>query len=199
MSDGFSEEISMLYLRGLSVSQIAAKLHCSAHKVTYWMHKIGMKSRSRSDAMYVRLNPDGDPFCIREIKTLEDAKLFGLGIGIYWGEGNKTSKHAVRVTNTDPQILLNFIHFLEVICGVRKQKISFSIVCFNDSDVAKVKNYWSKVFSVSGEKFGKIVQIPPQGKGTYKHKSINGVCTVSVHNIKLKKWIVETLRSFVPG
>ncbi len=45
------------------------------------------------------------------------------------------------------------------------------------------------------EKFGKIVQIPPQGKGTYRNKSAYGVCSLSVGNIKLKRWILQELHS----
>lgn len=160
------------------------------------MQKTRTPRRSLSDALYAKYNPDGDPFHIKTIVTKEDALLFGLGLGIYWGEGDKGSRHAMRVANTNPEILLNFVRFLIDICGVKKDKIYYSIICFNDSDPAAVGAYWAKVFDVSLEKFGKIVQIPQQGKGAYKRKSHFGVCTVNVSNIKLKQWMLKTMEDF---
>lgn len=62
----------------------------------------------------------------------EELFLYGLGIGIYWGEGEKISKHSRRVANTDPIVIKTFISFLTCICQVEKGKLSYSIVCFND-------------------------------------------------------------------
>ncbi len=55
-------ELEKLYLSGNSMSGIAVNLQCSIHKVAYWMSKYGIKRRSRSEALYVKLNPKGDPF-----------------------------------------------------------------------------------------------------------------------------------------
>lgn len=187
------EKLRELYQDGLSMQKISEKLNCSLHKVAYWMSKYGLSRRTRSEATYLSFNPNGDPFSIREIKTIDDALLMGLGLGIYFGEGTKVAPHQVRVANTDPVILTLFIKFLIDICGLRKDKISYSIVCFNDSNVEDVVNYWSSIFSIPKEKFGKIVQIPPQGKGTYKRKSQYGVCTVNVNNVKLKQWLLKKL------
>lgn len=193
MKEKFVNQVRTLYAEGHSLTEISIRLNCSIHKVIYWMQKTGISRRNHSDAAYLKYNPSGDPFNIKSITTLGDAKLFGLGVGIYWGEGDKKSPHSIRVANTDSAILLSFIKFLTVICGVKKEKIHFSIVCFNDSDPILVADHWSKVFEISREKFGKIVQIPPQGKGTYKRKSEFGVCTVTVSNIKLKQWMLAEL------
>ncbi len=119
--------------------------------------------------------------------------LFGLGLGIYWGEGDKISKNAVRVANSDPAIIRMFIKFLLNICNLQQRKLLFQIICFNDSDPLLAKKYWANELRISGEKFGKIVQIPAQGKGTYKKKSRNGVCILTISNIKLKPWIMNEI------
>lgn len=190
--------LSDLYKSGKSMKQIAAEFNCSEHRVVYWMTKYGIKRRNRSDASYIRSNPDGDPFIIKTELNNEESKLFGLGLGIYWGEGEKVSKHQLRVTNTDPDVLRTYIRFLLTICQIKKEKITYSIICFNDVDPKDAALYWTKELQLSEGKFGKIVQIPPQGKGTYKRKNKTGVCTVTVSNIKLKSWIMgelEKLRS----
>lgn len=190
----FQDKIKTLYDSGKSMMEISLLMNCSVHKVVYWLEKIGVKRRTRSDALYLKLNPDGDPFTIKTQLTNEELLLFGLGLGIYWGEGEKVSKGAVRVTNTDPKIIKVFKQFLLQICQLRPEKISYGIISFNDIDPKEVAKYWAKQLETSESKFGKIVTIPSQGKGTYKKKSQFGVCILIVSNIKLKDWIMSQLR-----
>jgi len=187
-------EIEKLYNSGLSMTEIAGLLKCSVHKVVYWMSKYKLPRRSLSQAVYLKSNPEGDPFKIKTILSKEEMFLFGLGLGIYWGEGDKISKNAIRVANTNPTIIKMFIKFLLNICNLKEYKLLFQIICFNDRDPLKAKEYWVNQLGISGERFGKIVQIPSQGKGTYKKKSNYGVCILTVSNIKLKPWIMEELR-----
>lgn len=181
------------YGSGKSMAEIATILGCSVHKIVYWMDKHGLRRRTRSEATYIKLNPEGDPFDIKRCLTRDDSFLLGLGIGLYWGEGEKVSPHALRVGNTDPGVIKTFIKFLLGICGARKDKLYYNIVCFNDTDPELARGYWAKQLKTSPEKFGKITQIPSQGKGNYKRKSRYGVCTVAFGNIKLKRWMMEQI------
>jgi hypothetical protein len=38
--------------------------------------------------------------------------LFGMGLGLYWGEGTKRGKGGMRITNTDAKMIKKFIEFL---------------------------------------------------------------------------------------
>ncbi len=175
------------------MKDISRQLNCSVHKVVYWMNKYGIKRRSRSEATYLQANPFGDPFKIKSKLSSSDWFLFGLGLGIYLGEGNKKAKHSLRVGNTDPRVLKLFIKFLINICGLKEYRLSYSIVCFNDVDPSISKSYWAKQLGVLPEKFGKITSIPHQGKGTYKRKSQFGVCTVQANNVKLRNWFMNQM------
>lgn len=157
------------------------------------MTKYGITRRTWSEAVYLKLNPDGDPFKIIKTFSPENMFLYGLGLGIYWGEGEKVSAHRVRVANTDPSLLRIYIKFLQEVCQLKKSRIYYSIICFNDSSPEEAKKYWAKELNIDVGKFGKIVQIPPQGKGTYKRKSQYGVCTITVGSTKLKSWIWDEL------
>jgi hypothetical protein len=112
-----------LYSSGSSMNDIAKKLECSIHKVVYWMEKYEIKRRSWSDATYIKRNPNGDPFMIKEIIDENDRFLLGLALGIYWGEGEKTTPNAIRVSNTDPYILQTFIKFLVKFCNLEERKL----------------------------------------------------------------------------
>lgn len=185
-----------LYSKGMSLTGISNHLHCSIHKVTYWMRKYGIPRRSRSDAVYIQANPQGNPFHIHYPQTPSKYVLYGLGLGIYWGEGTKGINYPVRVTNSDPCIIRTFRMFLLSICHVDLTRIRYSIVAFNDSNIHTVQSYWSKQLKISPDKFGKIVQIPTQGKGTYRKKSQFGVCSITVGNTKLKIWIMDELKKY---
>jgi hypothetical protein len=93
------------------------------------MDKYEIKRRTRSDTIYLKLNPFGDPFSIKQEMNLQEMFLLGLGLGIYWGEGEKALKHAIRVANSDPYVLISFSSFLKSICGVKEEKIIYSLVC----------------------------------------------------------------------
>lgn len=187
------DNLEKLYLSGLSMFEIAVKLKCSPHKVVYWMTKYDIQRRTLSNALYAKLNPNGDPFKIKEDLNQEEKFLYGLGLGLYWGEGDKQTKNTIRLANTDPELIKAFIKFLLTICQLDKRKLIYSLICFNDSNPEEVRAYWAKELRISKEKFGKIVQIPPQGKGTYRRKSKYGVCILIVGNMKLKAWIMNKI------
>jgi len=187
------QQLFELYDSGKSMSDIATYLKCSVNKIVYWMNKYGITRRNHSQATYVKENPNGDPFKIKQKYTSQEILLFGLALGLFWGEGTKATPHSVRLTNTDASMIKVFRKFLTEICQVHLNKIRYSIVTFNDCMPAEAASYWAKELGISKDKFGTIVSIPSQGKGTYKKKSLYGVCSITVNNIKLKSWITEQI------
>lgn len=181
--------------RNLSMSEIAAELDCSVHKVEYWMKKHNIQRRNRSDATYIKSNPNGDPFKIKRNLTPEELQLKGLGIGIYWGEGNKKNLHSVRVGNTDPGLILTFVKFLRDICGVNEEKIVYGLQLFTDVDEKAALNYWMSKLNVQRSQIMPTISRISSGRiGSYKSKNQYGVITVYVNNVKLRNWIVQQLR-----
>ena len=109
-----------------SVPEMAMILGRSENGINYWMKKHGIKKRSISEAVYLKNNPHGDPFKVKAPDNLYSAELKGLGLGLYWGEGNKKNKNSIRLANTDPKLIQKFIEFLAKILGVNKKNIKFS-------------------------------------------------------------------------
>ena len=173
-----------------SAKEIARMSNCSEHKVNYWLEKHLILKRSISEAIYVKHNPRGDPFKIREVETLADAKLFGLGLGIYWGEGNKKNKNSVRVGNTDPRLVQNFIKFLIRIFDIDTPKLRFGLQIFSDVPRKKALQFWLDMlreFNIKKDQFFKSTVTPRRGVGNYREKSKHGVLTVHFSNSKLKR------------
>lgn len=187
-------QLEKLYTHGQSLAEAAKTLSCSVNKIRYWMDKYQIPRRSISDGVYLKLNPKGDPFKIKNNLSKEEMFLFGLGIGIYWGEGTKADTcSSLRVANSDPGILRTFRFFLTNVCRLKTEKFSYSIVSFNDTNAEDARNYWSRELKVPPEKFGKITVIPKQGKGTYRKKSLYGVCTLHGNNVKLRHWVLNKI------
>lgn len=187
------EQLEKLYNSGLSMQEIANQFCCSASGVKYWMVEHKIDRRSISEAVYQKANPNGNPFKIKENLSPEELKLLGLGLGIFWGEGNKRSKHSVRVGNSDSKLIKKFIEFLDKICGVKKEKLKFSLQIFSDLSESEVVNFWMNELDIKRSQFFKVTITPYRSLGTYKHKSKYGVITVNFNNIKLKKIIDEML------
>lgn len=189
------EILDELYInKKLSSSMIASRLKCSENKVNYWLEKYAIPKRSISDAMYIKYNPKGDPFVIKEPKTIDEAILYGLGIGLYWGEGNKKNKNSIRLGNTDPQLVKKFIEFLEKSFNVKRSKLKFWIQIFSDISPKKSLKFWQKELNVLPSQFGKVTVTQSRGVGTYKNKMKYGVLTVYFNNTKLRDIMCKLIK-----
>ncbi len=103
------DKLSLLYeQKKLSVPIIAKRLGCSEHKVNYWLAKHSIKKRSISDAIYQFHNPRGDPFLLKLPRNTQEGILYGLGLGLYWGEGSKRGNGGVKLGNTDVHLIKKF-------------------------------------------------------------------------------------------
>lgn len=175
------------------MAEIAKKLRVSEHKVAYWMEKHNLKRRSRSEATYIKHNPNGDPFSLK--KPLDENQNFlkGLGLGLYWGEGTKADKFSVRISNSDPRLIKIFLKFLREVYQIDERKLKFAIHLFSDIDPKEAMRYWTKELNVSPEQFFKTQVINLNRKGTYKKKSKYGVSTIMFQNKKLRDIINEEL------
>ncbi len=176
-----------------SAAQIAKQLSCSVGQVNYWLGKYRIKKRSISAAIYAKRNPGGDPFTMRRPKNIEEAFLYGLGIGLYWGEGTKRNTHSVRLGNSDPFLIKKFCEFLERIFGVQKSKLHFGLQIFGDMDKRVVLRFWTKILKVSPAQFYKIIVTPHRGIGNYRRKTKYGVLTVYFNNKKLRDIICSAI------
>jgi hypothetical protein len=183
----------LYYGENRSMQQIADELGCGLDKVRYWMGQYGFERRDWSEASYVEHNPDGDPFKITTLETVESLRVFNLGLGLYMGEGDKRDLKRVALSNSNPGILKIFIKFLEDICGVSRSELSCQLHLYPDLDAETLIQWWSEQLQIDQNKFMK--PIVHEGKpGTYKRKSDYGTLQVMFHNTKLKAIILEWCR-----
>ncbi|MEI6316203.1 MAG: hypothetical protein WCO65_00555 [bacterium] len=196
MKDINKEILVHLYFnKNLSISSIAKKMDCSQGKINYYFKKFEIKKRTISEAVYQMHNPKGDPFEVKSDLNIQDYFLLGLGLGLYWGEGNKKNKNSVRLGNSDPDLIYCFIDFLESIYKVNKKDMRFNLQIFDNMDSNKLLNFWTKKLRVSKNQFYKIVVTPRRGQGTYKDRVEYGVLTVCFNNTKLRNLIMDKIEN----
>lgn len=178
----------------LSAKEISIILKCSETKIHYWLSKHKFKKRSISEAVYVKANPTGDPFSFSKPTNNMEWFLYGLGIGLYWGEGNKLNKQAVRLGNTDPDLIRKFLEFLHTFYSIDVKRLRFGIQVFSDCNPVVAKNFWVQRLGVSESQFHKKVIVTKSTKpGTYVIKNKYGVLTVYFSNTKLRDMIVGAI------
>lgn len=178
-----------------SMKQIAVKLGCSINKVSYWMQYYDFPRRSISEGVYVKHNPLGDPFLFKRPGTKEEEFLFGLGLGLYWGEGTKANKYSVRLGNTDPKLIEYFILFLEKFFTISRKEMKFGIQVFSTMEPDKVLDFWSKELDVPKKQFMKVTVTIKRGEGTYHRKIEHGVLTVYYNNKKMRDVLVQEIEN----
>jgi len=179
-----------LYLvKKLSSFEIAKKFKCSEHKVNYWLSVYKIPKRTISEAIYQKNNPKGDPFTFSYPKSLKKMFLFGLGLGLFWGEGTKRDRHAVRLSNSDPFLIKKYIDFLVDIYNIDKNKLRFQLQTYDDLNVDDQIKFWGKYIHVKKSQFYKSTILVRRGRGTYLEKMKHGVIIVNFNNMKLKNLI----------
>lgn len=184
---------------GMSMSEIAKQLSCSVHKVQYWMNKHSIQRRTIGDAIYQWHNPDGDPFTFVPPKTNQDFQLFGLGLGLYWGEGTKSNKTAVRLGNTDPDLIKQFMVFLERFYTLNRIDFRFGLQIFSDMNPNEALDFWLKKLTISKHQFYKTTVTQSGSIGTYRSKNRTGVLTIYYNNRNLRNHLLEQLAAVAQG
>ncbi len=183
--------LKLWYLRDKkSVHTIARELNCSDGKINYWMEKHFIPKRSISEAIYTKNNPKGDPFTPATTKIDADAFLFGLGLGLYWGEGTKMNSRSIRLGNTDPFLIRTFLLFLRRAYNIDESRLRFALQIFSDMDQIKEEKFWRKFLKVRSKQFYKTINTRSGSVGTYRMKSKHGVLTIYFHNKKLRDILV---------
>src|SRR3989338_9450480 len=93
------------------------------------------------------------------INKLSNRELTVLGAALYWGEGYKNFNQKKSVYpyiclgNSDPEMIIIFIHFLEKILGITKDRIRAPIFIYPGMIPEEAINYWQKLTKIPRENF----------------------------------------------
>lgn len=127
---------------------------------------------------------------VTEFAQLKYNPLFIAGIMLYWGEGDKVTKHSTRLTNVDPGLIRLFVTFLEKVCQIPRTKIRAHVLIYPDLSPQNCIHYWSTQSGLTPAHFIKCTTI----QGRHKTKRLSyGICMINVSSvyfkIKIAKWL----------
>jgi hypothetical protein len=173
------EKARALRKKGYSINQIVKEARLSKASVSVWVRDIvltkkqkqGLSERGRSvksieKRRLIRLFNEQTKRQIimdRAKKdfthiSLEQLKL--IGIILYLGEGGKTRRGMVRLSNSDPLVIKIMMRFFREICNVQKSKFRGGVHTFTHTDLKKTVKYWSKISQIPKKQFYKTYVKP---------------------------------------
>lgn len=133
----------------------------------------------------------------KTLLPLTKKELFIAGLFLYWGEGGKTVRFGISLSNTNPQVIKLYIKWLETCLGVPREKMKVRLHLYKDMSVDNEIAFWGSELGVSRENFGK-----PYIKSTtlrgLTFKSIgHGTCNLVVNGRDYYEKTMMSLQSIV--
>lgn len=91
-------------------------------------------------------------FARKEIGNFDSRDIFIFGLGIYLGEGSKTSNFT-RIVNADPRIIKFSMIWLKKSFGLSDKNFRIRLHLYPDSDVQQVTSFWVNYLKLDKDKF----------------------------------------------
>lgn len=214
------EQARTLRKRGVSIKDIAQKISASKSSVSYWCRDIQLspeqlkvltlKSTHAGRAKCIELGEQKRAIRLTNIKkqqcagaktvaTLSQRDLYMLGLGLYWGEGYKTSNDEFGFTNSDPRMIKTYLDWLSACFGIKSEKLVLrvSINSFHQSREKEVLSFWSKLTKIPLSQFTKTSFIKSKSKKVFSdNKSYFGTLRIKVRGgMNLKYQILGAIEN----
>ncbi|MBI5003847.1 hypothetical protein HZC00_02025 [Candidatus Kaiserbacteria bacterium] len=140
---------------------------------------------------------------LRDIEVMREIDLFALGMGLYWGEGSKTNRGAIELSNTDPRIIQIYVMFLTKVCGFSMEKLHAHIGLHSHLSITKAEHYWSRISGIPLSQFQKTsIQHSISGRGERDHLPF-GTFSVGVYDtaarLRLEGWTQGIYKKLFPS
>lgn len=200
-----AEKLQALTLRrsGASIKEIAKALGVSPGSVSKWVEGMTLTetqrtflrdrqiaSGHRGRLIGAEMNRARKASALRQaaeeatalIPRFTSHDLFFVGLGLYWGEGSKSSNGTLMVANSDPRVMVLMAAWFEKCFGVSKDLLRPRIFISSTHHTREdaLIAFWAKALGISTRQFGKTVFLN-KGKKVYEnHESYYGVLALRV-------------------
>lgn len=126
-----------------------------------------------------------------EFPNILHSPLFIAGLALYWGEGDKSTRPVVSLTNTDPNLVRVFVEFLTSCLGIERSRVKPTLILYPDLAPLACLSFWSKQIGIPQNQFWKSQVIV----GKHKTRRLPyGTCQVRVSNRALKEKILTWIQ-----
>ncbi len=198
------DQARLLRKQGLSMNEIVSTLGVAKSSVSLWVRDVeltleqkeGLSKKNRSVASIekrriARLTNERAKRDVvfnaaaADIKNLSKENLLYLGLGLYWGEGSKTSRGSVSFFNSDPRAIQIMKRFFKEICEMPDDKFRVHIFLHPHLDSEKAEQYWSEITGVPRTQFQKTAMQHNKASKNKKDNLPFGTCMLGVYDTNL--------------
>ncbi|MFA6973846.1 MAG: hypothetical protein WC238_03890 [Parcubacteria group bacterium] len=195
-----TEKVRELYCeKQLSVQDVADRLKVSIDAVFYCMRKNGIKRRKKHESNAIRYERQEPSFKLKKVNSERARRLKIMGAMLYWGEGYKVGKKSmVDFANSDKDMILLFLKFLRIVCGIDEKKLRVYSYFYSNQDINRNINYWSKLTGISKKQFSKPY-VRNDFKEEKKDKMPHGLIHIRYSDKKLLNLILSWIEEYKKG
>lgn len=119
----------------------------------------------------------------RDIQSINKRDLLMLGLGVYIGEGTKTSG-ITRIINSNPRIIKLVLKWFREIFGLTNKNFKVRIHLYPDNDVDETLRHWSAQLHIPLTQFQKTQIDTRTGKKMFKRGKLPyGTAHVTVQSM----------------
>lgn len=123
--------------------------------------------------------------------------LFLTGLFLYWGEGDKASRHRIGIYNTDPAMIKFGLLWLTKSLKIPKEKVRIHLHLYSDMNVENEISFWQTELKVQRNQFTKPY-IKKTLRESIDHKGFgHGTCSLTVSDTETKDRLMMTLQSIL--
>lgn len=134
----------------------------------------------------------------QEYAALSQDVEFMFGLALYVGEGAKSSRGMVAISNCDPGVILKSIAFFERI-GVARERIRCRIILHPGQPDDEALTYWEHITGLARDHFRVNHALTRASQGKAPHRQPHGTCSVyvgsTVLHFKIARWMELSLAS----
>lgn len=206
---------------GYSYGYIAKEVEVSKSTLSTWLSEIPYtpnqktletigKARTASGKKKAEIKlqsiKEAKTEALKEMGNISNRDLFMLGIGLYIGEGSKTTQ-MVRIVNSNPRIIKLAIRWFDKVCGLKVENFALRIHMYPDNKEKETLDMWVKFTGIplsqfhktqidnrAGKKMGKRGKLP-YGTGHLTVRS-NGNKAFGVYlSRKIEAWMDRALNN----
>lgn len=123
--------------------------------------------------------------------SINDKERLVALLCLYWSEG---AKGDFSFINGDPAMIRALVESIALI-GVKKDRLRFSLRVFEDAQVDKAKDFWSRVLDIPKSYINSVIVLSGKKEGKLKY----GMCRIRIvkggEHFKLMMSMIDLLKS----
>lgn len=193
-----------LRARSWTLQEIAAELGVSKSSVSIWVRDVEFVPRPRN-----RGHPAGPKHPMRvkrlaeiealrseaveQVGSVSDRDVFVFGLALYLGEGAKTERSALRMTNTSADVMQAFMVWLRRFFEIDEERLRARLYLHHGLDVDAATRHWSDVLDIPASQFQRPFRPPTTSVATTKYP--HGCITVIYSSLSLHRRVMTLMEA----